>query len=69
MIQVTGKRGNSGIFSSPAIYNGKVYFRAGDGHVHALNTSDFSLAWSLVMLVDPYVQCILKRTDREQESS
>ena len=41
----TGKRGNSGIFSSPALYNGKVYFGGGDGHVHALNTSDFSLAW------------------------
>ncbi len=42
----TGKRGDSGIFSSPALYNGLVYFGGGDDIIHALNTSDFSLAWS-----------------------
>ena len=43
----TGGRGDSGIFSSPAVYNGKVYFGGGDFKIHALDTSDISsLAWS-----------------------
>ena len=43
----TGKFGDSGIFSSAALYNGMVYFGGGDDIIHALNTSDFSsLAWS-----------------------
>lgn len=42
----TGSRGDSGIFSSPAIYNGRVYFGGGDDKIHALHTSDFSLSWS-----------------------
>ncbi|MGZ6356508.1 MAG: outer membrane protein assembly factor BamB family protein [Ktedonobacteraceae bacterium] len=42
----TGKSGDSGIYSSAALYNGMVYFGGGDDIIHALNTSDFSLAWS-----------------------
>ena len=42
----TGSRADSGIFSSAALYNGKAYFGGGDDIIHALNTSDFSLAWS-----------------------
>ena len=42
----TGSRGDNGIFSSPAFYNHKVYFGGGDDKIHALSTSDFSLAWS-----------------------
>ena len=42
----TGDSGDSGIFSSPAYYDGKVYFGGGDDLIHALNTNDFSLAWS-----------------------
>ena len=42
----TGKSGDNGIFSSAALYNGMVYFGGGDDKIHALNTSDFSVAWS-----------------------
>ncbi|MGZ3609375.1 MAG: outer membrane protein assembly factor BamB family protein [Ktedonobacteraceae bacterium] len=42
----TGDSGDSGIFSSAALYNGKAYFGGGDFKIHALNTNDFSVAWS-----------------------
>jgi len=41
----TGNRGDSGIYSSAAYYNGVVYF-GGDITVYALNASDGSVAWT-----------------------
>jgi len=41
----TGKRGDSGIFSSAAFYQNRVFFEGGDGYTHALNTTNGSVAW------------------------
>ena len=41
----TGSAGDFGGYSSPALYNGLLYFGSGNDYVYALNASNGTLAW------------------------
>ncbi len=42
----TGARGDNGIYSSPALYHGALYFGGGDDLIHAVGESSGTLVWS-----------------------